>query len=56
MNERGRLVTRAQRAIRQSPDTRAIKRELEQGNSYVLRFLRGRGLDYVNGSIVRRSK
>ena len=51
MNERARLVTKAQRAIRQSPDTRALKREAKAGNPYVLAFLRTRGIEYRDGAL-----
>ena len=54
MNARPRLVARAQRAIRQAPDTRAIKRELAAGNPYVERFLAARGLRWTpQGTIYR---
>src|SRR5438128_10516758 len=48
------LVSRAQRAIRESPDTRALKRELREGNRYALRWLALHGLrwDAEKGAIV----
>jgi hypothetical protein len=46
-------VTRAQRAIRAAPDTRALKRELQAGNPYAFAFLAARGLTYRNGTITR---
>jgi hypothetical protein len=49
-----RLVLRAQRAMRRAPDTRAIKRELQQGNPYVVALLYARGLVYLRGSGIVR--
>lgn len=47
MNARPGQVARAQRAIRQAPDTRAMHRELRDGNPYVRQFLARRGLTYT---------
>jgi hypothetical protein len=52
VNTESRLVTRALRALRQSPDTRALKRELRAKNHYALALLHARDLDYVDGAIV----
>lgn len=48
-----RQVIRAQRAIRQSPDTRALKRELANGNRYAHGWLARRGLRFIGGAITR---
>jgi hypothetical protein len=50
------LVLRAQRAWRQCPDTRALKRELRNGNPYALALLERHGATYENGDIVRTQK
>ena len=47
-------VLRAQRAWRACPDTRALKRELRNGNRYALALIRRHGADYVDGAIIRR--
>ncbi|MCA1571178.1 MAG: hypothetical protein LC798_12845 [Chloroflexi bacterium] len=49
-NTRATTVLRAQRAMEQAPDTRAIKRELQRGNPYVVAMLRSRGVVYLRGS------
>lgn len=46
---RSNQVLRAQRAIDQFPDNRAAKRELANGNPYMLRWLERQG-DTVTGS------
>jgi hypothetical protein len=46
MNTRTRQVSRALRAIQLAPDTRALKRECQLGNPYVLAYLERRGLIY----------
>lgn len=46
-----RLVVKALRAIRQAPDTRALKRELRNGNPYAHGFLARRGLTFEGGAI-----
>ena len=53
VNARRSLVSKAQRAIGLSPDTRALKRELRDGNPYVLAFLHRRGLVFEDGAIHR---
>lgn len=52
----GGLVLRAQRAWRAAPDTRALKRELANGNPYALELIRRHGSDYVDGAIIRRPR
>ena len=52
VNQRSGLVRRALRAWRKSPDTRALKRELRDGNPYALALVRSHGADYVDGDIV----
>lgn len=56
MNTTPKLVSRAQRAIRKSPDTRALKRELREGNPYAIGYLAGRGLVYIGGAIRRKEE
>lgn len=52
VNQRPALVVRALRAMRQAPDTRAIKREATAGNPYIERLLASRGLIY-DGAVHR---
>ena len=54
VNERPGQVRRALNAIRKSPDTRALKRVLEEGNPYAHAFIAKRGLTFENGTITRR--
>lgn len=54
MDARRNQVVKAQRAIRQSPDTRALKRELRNGNRFALAWLELHGMNYENGMIVSR--
>jgi hypothetical protein len=48
---RNREVLRAQRAFASAPDTRAIKREVEAGNRYVIAKLARMGLVCKGGVI-----
>jgi hypothetical protein len=50
VNGRAGEVHRAARAMAQAPDTRAIKRELQRGNPYLVELMHRRGLGYVRGS------
>ena len=54
VNTRPGQVRRAARAMRQAPDTRAIKRELQHGNPYMGALLHSRGLAYLRGSGIVR--
>jgi hypothetical protein len=52
--KRPRSVARAQRAISKGADTRALKRELADGNPYAHAFLAARGLAYRDGTILQK--
>ena len=47
-------VLRAQRAFAMAPDTRAIKREVDAGNRYVIGKLARMGLVCERGAIFRK--
>jgi len=55
MNTRPGQVARALRAFRKSPDTRALKRELRDGNPYAAALIEARGCEYANGAIQRKA-
>lgn len=56
VNTYPRLVLQAQNAMRRAPDTRAIKRELQHGNPYMVALLHARGLVYLRGSGIVRMR
>jgi hypothetical protein len=56
VNTEPRLVLRAQNAMRRTPDTRAIKRELQHGNPYMVALLHVRGLVYLRGTGIVRTR
>lgn len=56
VNTEPQLVLRAQNAMRRAPDTRAIKRELQHGNPYMVALLHIRGLVYLRGSGIVRMR
>jgi hypothetical protein len=56
VNIEARRPLLAARAMARAPDTRLLKRELQRGNPYAVALLHKRGLAYVRGSGIVRTR